>query len=148
MELELKETEQVHFFQHCLWLCGLVVKENQILGDASKIERINRSPFLSPCIVVGVVGSFTAVQQSGLVSRVRLLFSPQDHNTECFWWRLWFHRYCICRIILWNTSSHACFYPNGKITPEATACEPSLWQEPPFFWLHPATPLQQSLIAL
>ena len=84
MELELKESEQVHFFPTLLMTLSLRFSKNQILGDASKIERIDQSPFLSPCIVVGVVSSFTAVQQSGLVSRVRLLFSPQFHNTVCF----------------------------------------------------------------
>ena len=96
-----KNQNRSTFFQHCLWLCRLGLSENQILGDTSKIERINQSPFLSPCIVVGWVSSFTAVQQSGLVSRVRLLFSPQFHNTVCFWLRLWLH-----------TSSHVCFYRN------------------------------------
>jgi len=41
-----------------------------------------------------------------------------------------------------------CLVAGKIIAPEATAYKPSLRQKPPFFWLHRATPLQQSLIAL
>lgn len=152
MELELKESEQVHFFPTLLMTLWLRCKgkpdswrrkqnwKNKPIAIIVTMHCGWCSQFFYCCPTIWTCKQSQIAVFSSRSSHCVLLIKTltpsllhlKDHHGTLV------HMFVFTQICL----------VAGKITPEATVYKPSLWQEPPFFWLHPLTPLQQSLIAL